>query len=515
MHPRKLVRDSVGFAATQYVVRVALMLRALIAMRLLSPMAYGAWNAITLLFDYGTLAPLSTQQGLDQAVPGRIVAGESTALDRLKRAGLFNILALTALMGILVLVWDGGHGRLSYNWGLRGILAALGCVFLINLSNYHLTLLRSHGNISAVSVWFVLQGGVGTVLGLALIPALGVWGLLLGWIAGTALGLLYVRRQGRGVVPLVPLFSPGSLFLLRTGLPMYLYTASSVVLRSLDRLVILRFLGTEKLGYYSLAVMVLGLLLYLPDSVAFVLYPHFLRRYHSHGNRPEAIRDQALRALQALAVAVPALCGLSYLVARDGALLVLPRYLPGISAARIMCFAAGAIALANLSSVLLMTLGRQRALVIAAGVITLLGAGLDYAMVRLGYDITGVAWATLATFTVSGLALPWLTLTALEVRPGERLLWLARLTWPLALSLVLSSGLDRLLPWYRVPGAGIRMTRVTIGVVSFIVIYGGLCLPLLRGMGLRQLASEFNLRLPAVLRRPAGNGREGNGDDPA
>ena len=35
MHPRRLIRDSVGFTATQYVVRAALMVRGVIAMHLL------------------------------------------------------------------------------------------------------------------------------------------------------------------------------------------------------------------------------------------------------------------------------------------------------------------------------------------------------------------------------------------------------------------------------------------------------------------------------------------------
>jgi len=503
--PLKLIRESVGFAATQYVVRVALMLRGVIAMRLLTPYSYGAWNALTLLLDYGTLAPLSTQQGLDQAVPGRIVAGEPTGLDRLKRAGLFNITLLTLLFVALSLAYLArGRSQVQTYWGVSGLLVAAACVALINLSNYHLTLLRSHGNIGAVGMWFVLQAGVGTVLGLVLIPWLDAWGLLVGWLTGTALGVAYVRAQGRGLVPIVPRPSSDGMLLLRVGLPMYLYTASSVVMRSLDRIIILRLLGTTKLGYYSLSVMVLGLLLYLPDSVSFVLYPHFLRRYHSAGGDPGAIRGTAVRALQSLAVVMPGLCGLVFLVARDGASLLLPQYLLGIRAARIMCFAAGAIALANVSSVLLMTLGRRGWLVTVTAVVTVLGAGLDYTVVRLGYDITGVAWATLAIFTVAGVLLPWLALTGLGFTRSERLAWLARFMGPLALSLLLSFGADRLMPWARTPGAGVRVARMTLAVLTFGTLYTICCVPFVRGLGLGQLLGEFNLRIPGFGRSSGG-----------
>ena len=58
MHPRKFIRDSIGFVFTQYVVRAALMLRGLIAARVLGPQAYGAWNALQLVMDYGVFAPI-------------------------------------------------------------------------------------------------------------------------------------------------------------------------------------------------------------------------------------------------------------------------------------------------------------------------------------------------------------------------------------------------------------------------------------------------------------------------
>ncbi len=505
MPHRKLVRDSVGFVVTQYVVRVALMLRGLIALRLMTPYSYGAWNALSLILDYGALAPLSTQAGLDQAVPGRIVSGPSAALDRLKRAGLFNIVLLTGLFAVASVGYLSRHqSQLHTYWGSRGLVLAAATVALINLSNYHLTLLRSHGRIGAVSMWFVLQAGVGTVLGLGLIPWLDAWGLLAGWLAGTALGVSYVRAQGRGLVPIVPRASEDCGLLLRVGLPMYLYTASSTVMRSLDRLVILRFLGTMKLGYYSLSVMVLGLLLYLPDSVSYVLYPYFLRRYHSAGDDPAAIRGTAVRSLQVLAVVMPGLCGLLFLVARDGAALLLPHYLPGIRAARIMCFAAGAIALANVSSVLLMTLGRSRWLVTVAGIVTVLGAGVDYTVVRLGYDISGVAWATLGIFTVAGLLMPWLALTGLGFATGERLAWLGRFMAPLALSLALSFSIDRLLPWAHVPGAGVRIARMALATLTFGAVFTLGCVPFVRSLGLRQLMGELNLRLPFLGGRPPG-----------
>ena len=236
MPARKFIRDMIGFAASQYMARLLLTVRGLVAARLLGPAGYGDWNALMLILDYGTHAPLGTYQGLDQAVPARIVDGDARRLDRLKRAGLFNVVASTALFVTLCMVYFvRSQGQMREAWGLGGVAVALMCVALTTFSFYHLTLLRSHGNFTSVSVWFVLQSTIGVVLGLALIPRMGAWGLLWGWLAGTLAATLTASWGGRAVVPRVPVPSRDSLAILATGFPMFIHAASSFVLRSLDR----------------------------------------------------------------------------------------------------------------------------------------------------------------------------------------------------------------------------------------------------------------------------------------
>jgi O-antigen/teichoic acid export membrane protein len=502
VHPRKLIRDSVGFAATQYVVRVALMLRGVIAARLLGPGSYGAWNAITLILDYGMFSPLGTQQGLDQAVPARIVDGDPVRLRRIERAGLFNISVTSAVFAAAVLLYfSRSQGQIRTFWGLDGVAAALGCVVLTNLANYLLTLQRSHGDITSVSIWFALQGGLGTVLGLSLIPSFGAWGLLWGWLASTAVALLYARWKSPASVPLLPGTSEDSLALVRVGFPMYLYLGSNLLMRSIDRIMVLRFVGVEGLGYYSLGLMALTLVLYLPDSVSYVLYPHFLRRYREGGDRPEAIREDALRALRVLTVIIAGVCGLTFLGAREAVTWLLPSFVPGATVVRVLCFGAAGLAIANLSSILLMTLGRQLQLVPAAIFMTALGVALDYTALQQGRGIDGVAWATFATFGVNGAVMLWLACRGLGLAPGRRLAQVALAYLPLTTGLVLAVGFDQLLPWHESQAAAVRLARVALAALGFVLFYSAAAYPLVRGLGLRQIVLEFKLPFLGAGRR--------------
>lgn len=503
MHPRKFIRDSIGIAVSQYIVRALLMARGVIAARLLGPYAFGAWSGLSLILDYGLLAPMGSQQGLDQLVPGRIVAGDRPSLTRLKRAGLFNILLLNGLFAALCLSYFGfSTGQLRTFWGLHGIAAMLACAILTCIASYHLTLLRSHGDAGALSVWSLIQGMTGALLGLALLPFIGAWGLLIGWLVGTVAALFYVRAQGRAVVPLSPAPARESLTLIAVGVPMFLFSITNLVMRTLDRLVILRFLGAEALGYYSLGVVALTLMLYLPDSVSYVLYPRLLRKYHQAGDRPEALHGDFERTTRTLALVVPVLCGIVYLAADDVVGWVLPQFLHGLVPLKVLGFGAVGLALANLSSITVMTLGRRLWLLPAALLMAGLSAVLDLTAALHGFGIAGVAWATTLAYSVAGAVLLWLAGTGLRLGFGRRVLDLLTGFAPLALSIGLAFFMDYVLPWPDAVGGGRAFLRLAFGIPIYVVIYGLAAYPMARGLGLRQLAAELNLPGASLLRRP-------------
>jgi O-antigen/teichoic acid export membrane protein len=501
VHPRKFVRDSVGFAFSQYLVRLLNLARGLIAARLLGPAAYGAWSALLLLFDYGGCAPLGTYQGLDRVVPARIVDGDERLLERAKRSGLFNVLVLSALYAAACMAYFArSSGQIRGAWGLSGIALTLGCVAMTNLSLYHLTLMRSHGNIGTVSAWFLLQSVIGVVLGLALTPAFGVWGLLWGWVVGTAVATATAMWRGHAVVPLRMSPSRDSLDLLAVGFPMFMYALSAFLMRSLDRVIILRFIGTEALGLYALAVSAVTFLLTLPDALAYVLYPQLVRRYRESGDDPAAIRGHVDRAVRILAVGTPALCAVAYLGANDVVESFLPRFREGVPALRILCFSAAGMALANLASIVLTTLGRQLQLVPVALGMSALGVFLDLLAIRLGHGIRGVAWATFVTFVINSAVLMMLAEAGMGLGLRRRFGLLVRAFTPLMVAIPLAYAFERMLPNFGA-SLGMRTLRFVVSASLWLALYGVLMAPLVRGIGLRSVLAE--IRWPGTS--PAGD----------
>jgi O-antigen/teichoic acid export membrane protein len=503
MHPRKFVRDSVRYAFSQYVVRALLMLRGLVAARVLGPESYGAWNAIQIMIDYGPLASAGTQQGLDQMVPPRIVAGDPAALARVKRAALFNITLLSgafiaACFGALLL----GHSRMLHLWGVAGIGAAMACALTVNLSYYQTSIMRSHGDISTASGWMMLQGAIGGVAGLALLPWLHAWGLLAGWTLGCLSAFAFSALRSRREAPMLPQPANESFDLVQIGFPMFVFTASTQIMRNLDRLIILRYISTQDLGYYSLSVMALTFLMYMPDSISYVIYPQLLRHYGESGRDPGAIRPRVDRVLQLFSVTVPPLCGAAYLASHPVVALLLPKFLPGVPALRVLCFGAAALAFSNLASIVLMTVGRQMMLMPAAVFSVGLYAALDLLAVKTGHGIVGVAWGTLTAYAASSALMLAMMLGSLGQGVRSALGTLARLFAPMLVALALASALERFLPWADRTGFAWSAARLALSLALFGGIYAAAIYPLTRGMGLLQVLSEFDVPvLGALLRR--------------
>ncbi|HTR97234.1 MAG TPA: oligosaccharide flippase family protein [Candidatus Acidoferrales bacterium] len=508
MHPRKFIRDSVGYAFSQYVVRATLMLRGLIAARLLGPTTYGTWNAIQILMDYGNLATMGSQQGLDQLVPPRIVADDPVALRRVKRAALFNISLLTGIFMLACLAaGQFGSSRMLHMWGPLGIGAAVLCALTTNLAYYQTSIMRSHGDISTASGWMAVQGGVGGILGLALVRPMGAWGLLLGWLVGCVAAYVFSSVRSREFAPRLPKPANESFDLIQVGFPMYLYNASTQVMRNLDRLIILHFLGTDSLGYYSLSVMALTFLLYLPDSVTYVLYPQLLRDFGMSGRNAASIRPRVERVLRLSSVMVPALCGAAYLISKPVVQILLPKFLPGVDALRVLCFGAVALAFTGLSSVVLMTLGRQLMLMPAALFSVALYAGLDLVAVRTGHGITGVAWGTLTAYLLNSVMMLLMAQAGLEIGARQSLATLLRVYTPFALSLGLAVGLTRFLPRPAHPGAVGSLVRLGVSLAIYSLVYSLGVRPLTRGLGIRRALSEFDVPIVGALVRRIGRGR--------
>jgi hypothetical protein len=129
---------------------------------------------------------------------------------------------------------------------------------------------------------------------------------------------------------------------------------------------------------------------------------------------------------------------------------------------------------------------------------SVVGVVLDLVAIRLGHGIRGVAWATFVTFVLNGAVLVGLADAGLNRGLGHRLGLLMRALYPLVLAIPLAYGFERLMPIFGLSGP-MRALRFVVSASLWLAIYGLLTAPLMRGIGLRALLSEF--RWPGAASR--------------
>jgi len=361
MSGRSFVRDSAVYALSQYASRAMMLARGLAAAAALGPAGVGAWNALVLVLDYGSYASLGSLYGLDLKLPPAVARGESEGARASMRGAWGLTLAGGAVFALVVVAYlRAGTWLALTGWGWGPPFLMLAAVFAQLALHYHAATLRAHGDFGAVSAATTIQAVVGGGIGLATVWKAGVWGLLWGWLAGSLLALLRMRCSPHRP-PLRPAPPIEGVPLSRAGFALFAFFMLSLILRSMDRVALVRFGGNESLGTYSLGLIAAGMVLYLPEAAAAVLFPRIAAS--AEGARdPERTREEVVRAQRALAALLPLPVGLGALWAAPVVLLTLPAFAGGVTGLRILVLGALLLAAGTLPGYALLGLKQGRRL---------------------------------------------------------------------------------------------------------------------------------------------------------
>ncbi len=480
---QRFVRDTLGLAVSQYMARGVLLARGLLAAIALGPAGFGQWNALNLILDYGGYASGGALQGLDLRLPAPTARGETEEARRLLAGAWTMVLAGGALFALLlVAALASGRPTLLRGLGWSAPLLMLAVALLQLVLQYHGSALRARGRFDAVSGPAAAQALLGGSLGLALVWRFGISGLLWGWLAGTLVALAWVRLAAPDV-PLRPGAPAEGVRLLRGGFVVFAFFAVSLVLRSVDRLALIHYGTPADLGAYSLGLMAAGLVLYVPEAAAAVLYPRIAA---AAGDTPglEAVRGQVARAHRVLALLLPLAVAVAMVWVAPALAWWLPRYRDAAEAVRLLSLGALLLSAATLPGYWLLGSGRARSLLVAGLACAAATALLVFMVAARAPRPSPVALAACAGYGIFAAVIA--TLAARDLRPGPGGRWAFAVSsflpalWIAAAAFVAC----RVGPVESVLAAGARTIAVAL-------LYAPVLWWLGRGLGLRALAGRW------------------------
>ncbi|HET9887200.1 MAG TPA: oligosaccharide flippase family protein, partial [bacterium] len=427
---RALLRDIAGFAGSQYFTRFTTLIKGFIVAKVLGPEGNGAWQHFILISDYAMQAHSGVLPGVNKELGHRFGEGDRSRVEATQNTGLGSVILTAFLMAAGLALYALIRGEQLHPIDRYGLPILGLIVFAEQLNFTYMAILRVHGQIRLISRNTTLFAIANLVVSIALLPYLKVPGLLLAWLATRlATMAIMVRRGGLKTRPELNLQILRRLA--QVGFPIFLFQLTRVALRNIDRVLVDHVLTKAQLGIYGLAVTIAGLVNYVSEAIAFVLYPMYLRTY-GETRDATALRPHLTRPTEFLSVFLPIVLGFGCLLLHLPILWLLPAYVSSIDVFRFLSMSVALSSLATLPGFYLMAIDRQNALVpIGMG-----AALLDYFfgrwMIDQGLGLPGVAGAmALGTFMHTTCVLSIAGWHAHRSRLGVAQ-WIARLYAPVA-----------------------------------------------------------------------------------
>ena len=394
---RRLAADVAAVGGSTLVCQALGVVTSLLLRTALSPAQMGVWQGLKLLLGYANYANLGVSKGAARELA---IAAGSGQLARAER-GLnlaFTVNTLTSLTygGCLAsaAVWLGRHdGVLDHAWSV-GLFIMAAMVVLQRHLTFHVTILRCR-QAFALTSWVALVEGLLTLT----LAGLGAWrwglaGLYGGTLLTMAGTLLFLRCQG------VRSFRcdwqwPEIKRLVAIGGPILLCGLVLTLFQSLDKLMLLSFSSQREydLGCYSTTLLITGQIFGLANMIAMVVSPRYAELFGRTASRREVARLAARASeLVSAATSLAAVVGLVVAVPILGKLF--PDYRPGLLPAVWLVPGVTMLAITLPLNQYLVAICRERAALVASVVALLAAAVGNYAALKLGYGMAGVAAST-------------------------------------------------------------------------------------------------------------------------
>ena len=362
------------------------LVQGLIVVKLMEPAMMGLWLGIQLISSYGAQSHFGILNALNRQIPFWVAKEEHKRVKQIEAVGRANMLLVGSLwvIAITAVCTLGGFDRKT----TAGVLAT-GLVVAMTLnSEFYSSLFRSHHRFGTLGAVKLIESFL-MLVALPLVYLWGFYGLCVRAVALAALCfgasvLLYARPVG------IKLEWRETVNLVKVGLPISVVGYAIVLSSTLDRILILTFLGREQLGFYALCIAAGGVVGLFPQTIGQVFYPRMVESY---------ARSGITRSLTLICAKASLLAGTLAGIACVAMFLAIPwvvgeyleKYTPGIPATQVVLlgffFSALGVGPQYFFIAVVQKRRQLRILLISAGLLFLCG----YFLSR--YGLVGIAWS--------------------------------------------------------------------------------------------------------------------------
>ncbi|MBN2604082.1 MAG: oligosaccharide flippase family protein [Candidatus Thermoplasmatota archaeon] len=278
--PKRYITNISTFLSTSLISQICYLLQGLIIVKIVPPSIMGLWISMQLLQTYGNHLHLGITNSVNRQVPFYIGVGDRKKAKMIESNGKTVLILLSTLIVVCTVIL---YFILTVQKNIRDgiLLIVLATVLNINV-DFYIGLFKAREQFKFASTVNLLRA-ILMLSGLFLVYRFSFYGLCWRGLIVSFVPLLICLSFDKwnfkfefDINIIKELF--------QIGIPIAVLSYVIVMYSSLDRIIILSFLGRQQLGYYALNIAISGALMVFPSTIGQVFYPQMVKEYGNNNN---------------------------------------------------------------------------------------------------------------------------------------------------------------------------------------------------------------------------------------
>jgi O-antigen/teichoic acid export membrane protein len=363
--------------------QIASVIRIVALPYMLSPVELGLWSLFNMLIAYGANSHLGFLHGMNKLYPAMRARGEIAEAGALRD----SVFMICGILGIAVSLLAGIVGLLRFPDQLTSVFFASLTIFFQSIHTFYFSLMRAENRFR--SVGSIVAGtslvSTGFILGSMFFNGQNITNAMAGLLVGQAISslLVYMLCQTR----LTPVMKRRELRMaFVAGFPLLVVGFIDMFFVTVDRWILSSYGDPTEFGFYSLAVMVCGVLTLFSGVVSSFTYTRMIEMNASKENAETGFKlfenSHDLLSLLLLLLIILLWQLVPFMVEHFAV-----RYVEAIPLLKVLTFGYYFLALAGACGSYAISCNKQNALLVRQAVAFALMSGLCFAAMKAGFRL--------------------------------------------------------------------------------------------------------------------------------
>ncbi len=411
-HEKEIIRDTSIFTVARYAAYFFTVLTGLIIAKVLGPAEFGVYSVLILIINYSHYSHFGLLNAVIKKVPFYIGKKNYEKAKETEDIAFTGATIITILISLALIILSFFIKRVSEHT-IKGLIIIALIIILKRLYFLYQNHLRVEKrfitfgkNLFIYSLTYfilIIFLSLGYKLGIPLIVKFKIEGILIASLVSYLFLIFYIFIINKFRFQ-IKINKRKTIQLVKIGFPLLTMGIMYVILTSIDKIMIIKFIDKVNLGYYSIAVFVAELIYFVPQAMAYVVYPHFLERYGKNENK-DYIKNHLIQPTLVISYLLPIMIGLVFISAPFAIYYLLPKYVYGVTSLKILVCAIFFMSIVVNSKLFLITINKERHILFLQGISIVIAVILNYIFIKGGYGIMGVAIATAITYFIYSTSL--------------------------------------------------------------------------------------------------------------